>query len=484
MYSDQAVEIIKKNGKKMTADQLMTIGRQVNNTGRVKYFAREKDYHSMDGRKFDYIPYDASNGECEAWLPIVKTGKLSADQLMEAGKTAHDSDVWREIVSQGKLLAEQLLQAGISAHDFDVWRQVIASGKLSIEQLLNVGLYDSLKNPFFVRCSDRPNPWRLWYEIIQTGMLSAEQLMDVGRQLKDNWGWRIIVKTGKLSADQLMAAGQEVIKTGDDEREMYDNPKTRGQKLQSWQVWMAIIKTSELSADQLMIAGKEAAHKDVWIEIVRTGRLSHQQLKQVSELAEAFGIYTTNIQWAVENQIDWKAITTNDQLIEVGLAVECWTIWSRVADKLDWSGLSEEQILEIGFKADNSRVWGKVNAKINWEKKSVNKLLELGRRANYDWTWFRIIETGKLTAEQLMTAGSDANSCEVWRHIAETEKLSRKQLEQAAKQLKDRWFWDWLIVNKRVTLTGLSVDELLELGSLLNSERYWQMINEAIGKKS
>lgn len=456
MFSDQAVEIIKKNGKKLTADQLMTIGRQVDNTGRVRYFRYVSGLRGLVGIG---SPIDDSGGECEVWPPIVKTGKLSADQLMEAGQKAHDSDVWQEIVSQGKLSAEQLMQAGKLAGDFDIWKQVIATRKLSVEQLLEVGKYDTHKDPWFGDgVHGRPNPWRLWFEIIDTGMLSVEQLMDIGRQLKNNSTWRYIIKTGKLSADQLMEAGQAIINTSDNKHQMYLNPQTEDERLQSL--------------------------KDIWIWIVRTGQFSYEQLKLVSKLAKACGIHGDDIRWAVARQIDWKALTTNEQLIEVGLAIECWTVWSGIADKLDLTGLSEEQILEIGFKADNSIVWNKIKNKISWKEKAGDELMKLGRRARCGDIWVKIMETGTLTAEQLIFVGNRVNDNNFWFRIVERMKtFPQAQLVQAAKQCDNRDFWHWLIASKRIKLSDLSVDELLKLGSVMNSDRYWQMINEAMSKK-
>ena len=62
---------------------------------------------------------------CNTGITLIKTGKLSTEQILEIGNKAEDSDVWQTIVQTEKLSTEQMLEIGNKAEDSDVWQAIV-----------------------------------------------------------------------------------------------------------------------------------------------------------------------------------------------------------------------------------------------------------------------------------------------------------------------------------------------------------------------
>ena len=174
----------------------------------------------------------------ETALALIKSGKLSDEQLVEVGlKSQYNDDggitnndgIWEAILLICKLPPEKIFELACKTRRPYVWQWIIDSGKLSSEQLLEAG---KKSNIFY-------EIWKLIFESVE---LSGEQLLEVVKA-RSNWQLVIpIVESGKLSAEQLMKVG-----------EISDY----------WEVWEAIAESGILSTEQLKIS-KKLKRKTHW----------------------------------------------------------------------------------------------------------------------------------------------------------------------------------------------------------------------------
>ena len=148
---------------------------------------------------------------------LVKTGKLSTDQLLEIGKSVDDEKVWDEIIILLKL------------------------DELSTDQLLEVG-----------NKANNSSLWSLILDYIRFDKLPTDQLLEiVGKAAYNEGVWIFIEKNVKLSTDQLLEIG----KSANDET--------------VWREVIHLLKWDELSTDQLLEVGKSANNEKVWRTIIK-----------------------------------------------------------------------------------------------------------------------------------------------------------------------------------------------------------------------
>lgn len=331
------------------------------------------------------------------WGEIVKTGKLSIDQMFEVGKSMKEEPLWEiianqldwlKMTSEEKIALAQKSEAektgawaiGNAVADAINWAEISLDQKIELVKLFPSSFTGNNVTSKFIASID-------WFSLTPT------EIMGIGDKVKNEVIWKKIIETGKLSKKEMIELGK---------------------REENYSLWVVIWETAKFSVgfttDEIIrIAGRLTPWQSM-LEEVKWEELSNEEKIELGNKSHMWDL--------IAKKIDWVTLGI-ERAIKLGFERNDFFFWRIVAEKADWSklALTPKKKIEMAQKIKNWDIWTVIVQSINWLAYSQEELLEIGKRVDHLSVWQAIISTKNLSVDQMFEVGKSVDDDRIWKAI-------------------------------------------------------------------